>query len=68
MIQIKQILSVGKPTAQQIKYDIWLIGVAFLSTFFSAWDGSFTKTAIKAGAVAGLSAIITVVKSIVTTL
>jgi hypothetical protein len=68
MIQLKQILSVGKPSSQQVKHDTWLIVVAFASTFMATWDGSFSKTAVKAGAVAGLSAAITVVKSIVTTL
>jgi len=68
MIQLKQILSVGKPSSQQVKHDAWLIVVAFASTFMATWDGSFTKTAVKAGAVAGVSAAITVVKSIVTTL
>ena len=68
MIQLKDIVSLGKPSAPQVKHDIWLVLVAFLSTFTATWDGSFTKTAIKAGAVAGISAVITVIKSIVTTL
>ena len=65
---IKSKIQISKPTSTQLKHDVWLIVVAFASTFFAAWDGSFTKTTIKAGAVAGVSAAITVVKSIVTTL
>ena len=68
MIQLKDIVSLGKPSAPQIKHDTWLVLVAFLSTFATTWDGSLSKTAIKAGAVAGVSAAITVAKSIVTTL
>ena len=66
--KLKSVISVGKPNLTQLKHDLWLIVVAFASTFFAAWDGSFTKTTIKAGAIAGVSAAITVVKSIVTTL
>ena len=68
MVQLKDIISLGKPSAAQVKHDVWLVAVAFLSTFTATWDGSFTKTAIKAGAVAGVSAAITVIKSIFTTL
>jgi len=68
MVQIKKFFSLGKPSAPQVRHDLWLVVVAFASTFFAAWDGSFTKTAVKAGAVAGVSAAITVVKSLVTTL
>jgi len=68
MIQLKNLVSLGKPTKEQLKHDGWLIVVAFLSTFATTWDGSLSKTAIKAGAVAGVSAAITVAKSIVTTL
>lgn len=66
--KLKSVVCVGKPDLSQVKHDLWLVVVAFSSTFFATWDGSFTKTTIKAGAVAGVSAAITVVKSIFTTL
>jgi len=65
---IKNKIQVSKPTSSQLKHDAWLVLVAFASTFFATWDGSFTKTSIKAGAVAGVSTVITIVKSIFTTL
>jgi len=68
MVQLKQIFSLGKPSASQLKHDLWLVVVAFSSTFFATWDGSLSKTAVKAGVVGGVSAAVTVVKSILTTL
>jgi hypothetical protein len=65
---IKSKIQISKPTKIQLLHDLWLISVAFISTFFASWDGSFTKTSIKAGAVAGVSAVISIARSIVTTL
>jgi len=67
-MKLKNIVSLSKPTTQQVKHDAWLVIVAFLSTFLATWDGSFTKTALKSGAVAGVSAVVTLLKSLTTAL
>lgn len=64
-------IKISKPTNEQIKHDVYLVVVAFVGTFIAAWQNQpdpTSKAAVVAGWTAGIAAVITVVKSIVTTL
>jgi len=63
-------INISTPTKQQLKHDAWVIFVAFVSAALLSWQtNSFklTKDAAIAASVAGVAAVITVLKSIVTT-
>lgn len=60
----------SKPTTSQIKHDIYLVVVAFITAGYASWQyqpNKFGKAAGVAAIGAGVAAVITVVKSIVTT-
>lgn len=61
----------SKPTKAQLQHDAWLVLTAFVAATVAAWQGQpdkFTKAAAIAALTAGVAAVLTVGKSIVTTL
>jgi hypothetical protein len=61
---------ISKPTTAQIKHDLYLVVVAFVTSGLAVWQvqpNKFSKAAGLAAVVAGFAAVVTVVKSIVTT-
>ena len=64
-------IELSKPTSQQIKHDIWLIVTTFVGSFVVVWQvqpDKFSKAGVIAASTAGIAAVITIGKSIVTTL
>lgn len=64
-------VKVSKPTEDQIKHDVYLVVVAFGTTFLVAWQGQpdpLSKAGLVAAWTAAVAAVVTVVKSIFTTL
>ncbi len=64
-------IKVSKPTAEQIKHDVFLTVVAFVGAFYAVWQvqpDPFSKAAVVAAGAAGFAAVLTVAKSIFTTL
>ncbi len=61
----------SKPTTAQLKHDAWLVATSFIAAFLTVWQvqpDKFSKAALVAAATAGIAAVITVGKSILTTL
>jgi hypothetical protein len=70
-MSLPSFIKFSKPTTAQIKHDVYLVVVAFITAFWASYQyqpNKFSKAAVIAGATAGIAAVITVVKSIVTTL
>jgi hypothetical protein len=69
--KLKSVVSFSAPSKKQLQHDAWLIVVAFVGSFFAAWQvqpNKASKAAWVAAACAGFAAAVTVVKSICTTL
>jgi hypothetical protein len=63
-------VKISTPTQAQLKHDAYLVVVAFVATALSVWQAqpdSFSKSAAIAAVTAGVAAVVTVVKSILTT-
>lgn len=61
---------ISKPTKAQLQHDAYLVVTAFVSSAIVVWQGQpdkFSKAAVIAAITAGIAAVITVAKSIVTT-
>ena len=61
---------ISKPTTAQLKHDAWVIVSAFIAAGLTAWQiqpDKFSKSALIAVVTAGVAAVITVGKSIITT-
>lgn len=61
----------GKPTKAQLQHDAYLVVVAFLGAFLTSWQvqpDKFSKAGLIAAATAGVAAVITIAKSVLTTL
>lgn len=68
---LSKYIQISKPTKEQIKHDAWLIITAFFTSAFAIWQiqpNKLSKAAVIAAFTAGLAAVITVGKSIFTTL
>lgn len=61
----------SKPTKAQLQHDAYLVATAFVTAAIASWQvqpDKFSKAAIVAAVTAGIAAVVTVVKSIFTTL
>ena len=70
-MQLPSWVKVSKPTEAQAKHDAYLVVVAFVTTGLTVWQAQpdkFSKAAGIAVLTAGVAAVVTVVKSIFTTL
>lgn len=70
-MQLPSWIKISKPTKAQIQHDAYLVVIAFVGTAFTVWQvqpDKFSKAAAVAAVTAGVAAVITVVKSIFTTL
>ena len=59
------------PTKEQLKHDAWLIVTTFVAAYVTAWQvqpDKFSKAGVVAAGAAAIAAVITVGKSILTTL
>ena len=59
------------PTKSQLRHDLYLVVVAFIATGLTVWQvqpDKFGKAAAVAAITAGFAAVVTVIKSIFTTL
>lgn len=64
-------VKISKPSTEQIKHDAFLVAVAFGGTFIAAWQSQpdpFSKAGVIAAWAAAVAAVVTVAKSILTTL
>ena len=65
------VFKLSTPTTTQLKHDAWLIVTTFVAAYVTAWQlqpDKFSKAGLVAAAAAGVAAVITVGKSILTTL
>lgn len=70
-MQLPTWIKISKPTKSQIQHDLWLIGTTFVTAAFVSWQlqpNKFSKAAAVAAVTAGVAAVITIGKSILTTL
>ena len=61
---------ISTPTSSQLKHDFYLVVVAFVTSGIAIWQvqpNKFSKAAALAGVTAGIAAVVTVIKSIITT-
>lgn len=69
--EAQKIFKFSTPTKSQLKHDAWLVLTAFVGAFAATWQvqpDRFSKAAVVAAVTAGVAAVITVGKSILTTL
>lgn len=62
---------ISTPTKSQLQHDAYLVVVAFLTAAFASWQvqpNTFSKATVIAAVAAGVAAVVTVAKSIFTTL
>ena len=65
------IFKVSAPTKSQLQHDAWLVFTAFIAAFLTVWQAQpdkFSKSAAIAALTAAIAAVVTVGKSILTTL
>jgi hypothetical protein len=70
-MQLPSWIKISKPTKTQVQHDLYLVATAFVAAAISAWQvqpDKFSKTAAVAAVTAGIAAVITIGKSILTTL
>lgn len=64
-------IKISAPTKKQMQHDLYLIVSAFVAAAIATWQvqpDKFGKAAAVAGVTAGIAAVVSVVKSIATTL
>ena len=70
-MKLPSFINISKPTKAQIQHDVYLVVVAFITAGFASWQyqpNKLSKAAVVAAIGAGVAAVVTVVKSIITTL
>lgn len=70
-MKIPSWIKVSLPTSAQLKHDAWLVVTAFVGSAFAVWQGQpdkFNKAVLVAAFTAGVAAVVTVLKSVFTTL
>jgi len=70
-MKLPNFINISKPTKAQIQHDVYLVVVAFVTAGFASWQyqpNKFSKAAAIGAIGAGVAAVVTVIKSIVTTL
>jgi len=70
-MKLPSFINISKPNKTQIQHDVYLVVVAFITAGFASWQyqpNKFSKAALIGAIGAGVAAVVTVVKSIITTL